>query len=331
MIISPTDNRITWQGAVSIMNNEDWSMPWRIPYDEKELFPPEALSGFAAMPAGVRITFLSTARELMIYVKATNEDGLVDLYVNGVFHNSMDLKGHGEIGFRNLPSGKKLLELWLPHFAEFRLISIGLNETATIEKYEESRPKWITYGSSITHCRAAESPSRTWPAIVARNHGLDLSCLGFAGNCHLEPMVARLIRDMPAEFISIKIGINIQTKDSMNLRTLMPYIVGFVKLIREKHRLTPFAVISPIHAPGREKTPNSAGLTLEIIREEIKTAVTLLQSQGDTNLHYVNGLQLFGPEKAHLLPDRLHPNAEGYKLLAENFSSHVAAPIFGLI
>ena len=47
------------------------------------------------------------------------------------------------------------------------------------ESYEDARPKWVTYGSSITHCRTAESPSQTWPGVAARQSGLNLTCLGY--------------------------------------------------------------------------------------------------------------------------------------------------------
>ena len=50
---------LTWQGAISIDRNDQWVMPWRIPYDERSLFPPDALRERAAMPAGIRISFYS--------------------------------------------------------------------------------------------------------------------------------------------------------------------------------------------------------------------------------------------------------------------------------
>ena len=52
------------------------------------------------------------------------------------------------------------------------------------------------------------------------------------------------------------------------------------------------------------------------------------KSHGDRHLHYFDGLQIFGPEAAHLLPDDLHPNAEGYQVLARNFLREVAVKVF---
>jgi hypothetical protein len=230
--------------------------------------------------------------------------------------------------FQGLPAEEKLVELWLPQYVQFRLNGLELASRATISPYEDSRPRWVTYGSSITHCRAAESPSLTWPAIVARKHGLNLTCLGYGGNCHLEPMVARMIRDLPADFLSIKAGINIYGSGSLNPRTFIPTIIGFVQIIREKHPETPLAVISPIFSAFRETNPNAVGFTLAAMREEVAEAVKLMSDAGDSNIHYVDGLKLFGPDLAHLLPDELHPDAEGYKIMGEKFVEHVASRFF---
>ena len=93
----------------------------------------------------------------------------------------------------------------------------------------------------------------------------------------------------------------------MNIRTFRPAVIGFVHIVREKHPDTPLVVISPIFSPPRETTPNAAESTLTQMRVEVAEAVDAMQDRGDTNLHYVDGLDLFGPDLAHLLPDDLHP------------------------
>ena len=64
------------------------------------------------------------------------------------------------------------------------------------------------------------------------------------------------------------------------------------------------------------------------MRVEVAEAVDAMQDRGDTNLHYVNGLDLFGPDLAHLPPDDLHPNAEGYKVMGQNFVDRVVQRYF---
>ena len=179
--IRPDHPNLTWQGAISFQRTDDWTMPWRIPYEDLVLFPPDALWERAAMPAGVRLCFRSDTQTIAGYVDATEESTGIDLYCDGQFHSWADLSGQESFLFEALPSGEKLIELWLPHYGEFRLRSLELSPGAAIAAYEDPRPKWVTYGSSITHCRTAERPSQTWPAIVAREQGLNLTCLGYGG------------------------------------------------------------------------------------------------------------------------------------------------------
>ena len=184
------------------------------------------------------------------------------------------------------------------------------------EPHSDAITRWITYGSSITHCRAAASPTLTWPSIVARARDYDLTCLGFGGQCHLDTLIARVIRDRDADLISLCLGINVYGSASLNSRTFGPGIVGFVKIVREKHPETPLVLLSPIFSPGREDTPNEVGFTLSQMRGEVAMAVEKLESNGDKNIHYLNGLDIFSSEHAHLLPDDLHPNTEGYGIMA---------------
>jgi hypothetical protein len=327
--LAPDDDRLVWQGAVALQRRDGWVQPWRLPYTERALFPPEELRARAAMPAGVRIAFASDTDIVAGEIVPDPEMARLDLCCDGAVYGSVDLAGKEQFTFSGLPPGRKRIELWLPQFGVFRLRSLSVAAGAAVALIEDACPRWITYGSSITQCRTAASPTGTWPAIVAHAHGLYLTCLGFGGQCHLDPMIARLIRDLPADYLSICVGINIYGAASLSTRTLGPALIGFIRTIRERHPQTPFAVVSPIYSGPRETNPNAVGLTLQAIREEVAEAVALLRAAGDGNLRYVNGLDLLGVDAAHLMPDDLHPDAEGYRLLARRFLEQVARPVFG--
>ena len=53
-----------------------------------------------------------------------------------------------------------------------------------------------------------------------------------------------------------------------------------------------------------------------------------MKDNGGSNLHCVNGLELFRDDPAHLLPDDLHTNAEGYKIMGKDFAQKVAGKSF---
>ena len=327
MQLKPDAPQLTWQGAVSLQKTEDWVMPWRTPHPEHVLFP-EPLLERSAMPAGVRISFRSNTTQVSGNIVPQNENGILDLCCDGEQIDSIDLKQKENFAFTGLADGEKLIELWLPQFGRFQLRSLEIDDGATLETFTDTRPRWITYGSSITQCRAAASPTQTWPAVVARTHGLNLTCLGYGGQCHLDAMVARMIRDLPADYISMCLGINIQGASSLGPRAFRPAIIGAVQIIREKHPDIPIALMSPICCPPREDNPNTVGFHLKGMREEVQAAAEALQAHGDTQIHYVDGLSVFGADFVHLLPDDLHPDAEGYRVMGKNFVNVVAKKIF---
>lgn len=330
--IPTTDPRLSWPGAVSLQHGDGWTLPWRIDHADQGLFA-APLAERAAMPAGVRILFSSDTTHLSGRIDSLpalepGEARLVDLCCDGEVVGSQDLGAAGTFQFEDLPPGRKRLELWLPQFGLCRVHGLTVSDGATVEPAADARPRWITYGSSITQCRTAASPTQTWPAIAARTHGLNLTCLGFGGQCHLDPMMARTIRDLPADYVSMCVGININGGATLNARTFGPGIIGFVQIVREKHPNTPLVILSPICSPPRERVPNLVGLSLAHMRVEVAVAVAALRDHGDEHVHYVDGLSILGPEEAHLLPDEVHPNAEGYRLMGERFADQVVARYF---
>jgi lysophospholipase L1-like esterase len=124
------------------------------------------------------------------------------------------------------------------------------------------------------------------------------------------------------------VGINVYGAASLGPRSFQPAIIGFVQTVRAAHPEIPFVIMSPIYSPPRESTPNAVGFTLQAMRDEVATAVATLQQAGDGHLHYVNGLDIFGTENAHLLPDDLHPDAAGYRIMGQNFTEQVVRRFF---
>jgi len=86
--------------------------------------------------------------------------------------------------------------------------------------------------------------------FAALRSGFSPLSLGFAGQCMLDPFVARTIRDLPADVISLKVGINLVNADSMTDRTFGPALHGFLDQVRDGHPDTPILLVSPIHCPS---------------------------------------------------------------------------------
>lgn len=319
-----------FHGAVSLEHRQEGIKPWRIPFRDYDLYPPDGIGGKAEICSGIRLRLSTDSGTLLLSFEPLAEDASLDCVADGRLVQTLRLAaGAAEARFTGLPPGMKELEIYLPQNTGMTISGLATDDTAVAQPLTDLRPRWVTYGSSITQCVAASSPSRTWPVIAAGEIGYHLTNLGFSGNCLMEPMIGRLIRDLPADLITLCVGVNIYGAGSSSPRMFKPLLIGLLERIREKHAETPLVVISPIYGTERETEENPLGFTLPLMRREIAETVELLRARGDRHLHYLDGLEWFGPVDGNLLTDGLHPGAEGYELLGSRFGGRLAAAIKG--
>jgi hypothetical protein len=317
-----------FHGAVSLEKTKKYVKPWRIPFDKKEFYPPNSISGQAELPAGVRIKIRSNTQSINIGIVEAAELMEMDCLIDGTLVKTAYIPARETIvSYDSLVGHMKLIEIYLSQKVSVSISGIWIDEGAEWELVDDSRLRWITYGSSITHCYYSDSPSQTWPALAAKKMDFNLTCLGYSGNCHLEPMVARMIRDLPADFISLSAGINIVGGNTLSDRTFSPALIGFIETIRDVHKDVPLVIISPIFHREREKVENQVGLSLEKVRYEIVQVVDLFKRHGDQNIYYIDGLDLFGEEYEKFMPDGLHPNGAGDKIMAVRFQQLIESHV----
>ena len=369
------DPRVRLAGIADLTSKNRGALTERLPaWARAQLIDP-AIAFVSSMPSGGRLEFVtdSTSIELeavftrLEYGGITPHTAMVDLVVDGQLVASEALADTDVIRFPDLTSvdfevlhidpsvirfegladGRKHIEIWPAQNASMMLRELRLDVGSSIEGPPSShRRRWVHYGSSISHCMEAEHPTGTWPAVVARARDLDLHSLGLAGQCHLDQFAARTIRDLPADLISLKLGINLVNADSMRERSFVPAVHGLLDMIRDGHPRTPIVVVSPIICPAAEDhpgptLPNATGafdvidrpaelmlgaLSLNRIRELLEIVVTQRQRSGDVDLHYLHGHDLFGADDVGDLPDGLHPNSAGYERMGERFAAYAFAP-----
>lgn len=254
------------------------------------------------------------------------------------------------VRFGDLADQPKDVEIWLPWNETTELVDLRADAPVSPPALS-GRPVWVHHGSSISHGSDAASPTATWPALAARLGGRELVNLGYAGSALLDQLTARTIRDTPADLVSVKIGINIVNTDSMRLRAFTSAVHGFLDTIRDGHPTTPLLVVSPVLCPLQEETPGpldfdlaamaegrlgyratgdpaevAAGrLTLSVIREALAQAVSL---RHDPDLFLLDGRELYGEADYAVLPlpDGLHPDAAGQRLIGERFAALAFGP-----
>jgi hypothetical protein len=347
----------------------------RLPAWARDQLIDPAIGFVSSMPSGGRLEFVTDSTNIELeavytrleYAGITPHTATIDLVVDGEFvasealsetdvirfpdRASMDFEmvhiDPSAVRFGGLAGGRKHVEIWLPQNASTMLRELRLDGGASIELPPSSeRRRWVHYGSSISHCMEAEHPTGTWPAVVARAADVDLYSLGLAGQCHLDQFAARTIRDLPADLISLKLGINVVNADSMRERAFVPAVHGLLDTIRDGHSEVPIVVISPIICSTAEDHPGPTlptaegtfdvierpdelmmgALSLVRIRELLEMVVRQRQRAGDEHLHYLHGHQLFGIDDVDDLHDGLHPNSVGYRRMGERFTASAFAP-----
>ncbi|MER5351880.1 GDSL-type esterase/lipase family protein [Kitasatospora sp. NPDC002551] len=360
------------RGALELERTAAGVLPRRLPAWTTEQYQDPSIYGGTVMPSGVRLVFRTDARVLEFELLTSTGQldgeprprptGMLDLTVDGALVGRQRAPlGHvvrmagpgtaqrlipGEPGtarFDGLPAGLKTIELWLPQQTPTELVALRA-DGEVLAPLPDGRPRWVHHGSSISHCLQADGPTGTWPVVAASLGGVEVVNLSQPGNAMLDPYVARTIRDMPADLISLKTGVNIVARAAFRLRTFGPAVHGFLDTIRDGHPDTPLLVISPVSCPALEARPGptsvgpdgritalgdpadpaGGALSLQMVREELARIVALRQAH-DPHLHHLDGRDLLGPAEAADLPDGLHPSAAAYRRMGERFAAHAFA------
>ncbi len=368
------------RGHVELEQTEAGLLPHRLPTWARSQSTDPQLAMVEAQPSGVRLVFRSRATRIELDTVPTKRvypgapprpDGVYDLLVDGRLAGQASVSGGktmtidmmtgsavidvgppGTVSFVGLESGLKNIEIWLPHDETTELVSLR-TDAPVEDPAPTGRRTWLHHGSSISHGSNATSPTGTWPAVSAGIGGVELHNLGLGGSALLDPFVARVLRDTPADLISVKIGINLVNTDLMRLRALGPAVHGYLDTIREGHPDTPLLVVSPILCPIHEDTPGPAApdltavaegrltfvatgdpaevavgkLTLNSVRAELARIIEQRCAE-DQRLYYLDGRSLYGAADAQEfpLPDGLHPNASTHRLIGERFAALAFAP-----
>lgn len=334
------------RGALALERRTTGIMPRRLPAWTREQYPDAVMDFTTTTPSGVRLAFRTEATVLELGLRTLTRPqgepvlaGRVDLRLDGRTAAHADVPaGGGSVEFAGLPGRLKEAELWLPQRTPCELVALRANATVR-PPAPHARRRWVHYGSSISQCLEADSPTGTWPVVAATRAGVEVVNLGFAGNAMLDPFVARTIRDLDADLISLKVGANIAARGEFTPRTFGPAVDGFLDTIREGHPRAPLLVISPIIRPEIEGVPDPdpgdgfpvpgidvppAELTMPRLRRTLAEVVRRRAGR-DRHLRFLDGRELFGAADVVDLPDGTHPNAAGYRRIGERFAAKAFA------
>lgn len=338
-------------GALGVVRTDRGVSPRRLPTWTDARVTDLFLEFDVAATAGVRLAFRTSSSTIALTLRCNalrvNDQDfgvVVDLLVEGEHVARRDVPGTGLVHLREgaaaaggsrwtssttdaapsvltfdgLGERHKQVEIWLPQGATCEVLALETSEPIE-PPAEDNRPVWIHHGSSISHCTEALGPIDTWPGRAALSAGRSLIDLGFAGQAVVDQFVARVIRDTPADFISVKLGINVVGGRLMRERTFRSAVDGFLDTIRDGHPETPILVISAIACADFETDVADGELSLARSREILAEIVERRRGEHEST-EYLDGRELLGPDEIADLPDGVHPSPAGYLRMADRFT-----------
>jgi lysophospholipase L1-like esterase len=267
----------------------------------------------ATVPAGVRLEFAGDASEVEIaYVARANEGWQRPAFESWSPTEPLSTADVTEgTGTVRLACARRTI-VYLPERMRPRITSIeaigGPIAPAT------PAPRWLCYGDSIAEGWNASMPSRAWPAVVAREHDLDVVNMGYAGAARGELALAEQIAELPADVISVTYGTNCWSRVPFTTGLMRETLHAFLDVVRTGHPETPIVVQSMLLRPEAEHQANGVGATHAELRAAMEDVVLSRIDHGDKRLRLIEGLPIID---ASMLDDGVHPDDTGHRAVAD--------------
>lgn len=241
----------------------------------------------------------------------------IDLFVDGAYVRTAPVaSGLVSLSFENPSHAPAEVCVYLPSLSS---VAVGnLSTNGTIEPAPE-RGYLLALGDSITQGYVVGKPGMSWPARVARACGLDLVNQAIAGH-HFDRATLRgmrPLRENPPALIVVAYGTN-DWAHAESKREITANMAKYLERVANHFPDTPVYVVSPVWRAD-EAEPRRCGRSLAWVRSH------LCDECARYGLRYVDGAPLVPSETGLFADGRLHPNAEGARLMAEGVLAELGA------
>ena len=200
-----------------------------------------------------------------------------------------------------------------PLYDQVRTLYLGVQKDAVIKPprpYRISKPV-IFYGSSITQGGCASRPGNSYEAILSRRLDFDYLNFGFSGSALGEEAMARYLAGLKMSAFVLDYDYNAPSPEHLEQTHW-----NFYQIIRQMHHDIPILISTkPDHAiwPNRIMRDH---ICREIIRKTYEHAV----SEGDTNVYWIEGKDIFRSHGGReCTVDGTHPTDFGFYCMADAF------------
>ena len=198
--------------------------------------------------------------------------------------------------------------LLFPLYDNVVSLKIGIKKGSKILKSKprvnEDKPI-VFYGSSVTHGCAASRPGMDYSNIISTKLNVNITNLGFSGNCKGEQTMATYIASLPLSMLVMGYDYNANTVDDLKNTHL-----SFYKKFRENKVDVPIIFLT---APTGRNIDKDRAKDYELRREVINQTYQYALEHGDKNVYFLSGEELIKEDENYSMTvDGVHPTDAGF-------------------
>ncbi len=196
-----------------------------------------------------------------------------------------------------------------PLYDNVQAVYVGLKKDAALlaaPAYANAKPA-VFYGSSITQGGCASRPGNSYQAILSRRLQMDHINLGFSGSGRAEQVICDYIAGLDMSIFVCDYDHNAPTYEHLEATHM-----NLLRTVRAAQPTLPILVVSaPDILLG---DPAFWHPRRDLIRKNVET----LQAEGDANILFLDGADLFAGEGwDSCTVDGCHPNDLGFMRMAQ--------------
>ena len=212
-----------------------------------------------------------------------------------------------------------------PLYRGVQTVLIGFDADAVVEApaARAIEAPVVVYGTSITQGGCCSRPGMVYTNILSRRLNVPFVNLGFSGSGRSEPEVAYEVRRIKASLF-----IHDAEANAVNLETMQQNYPAFIRIYREANPDTPYLVVSKAPYAKELLQPTYYDLRIKMKAFQ-KNLVEKLQAEGDHNIWFLDGEDLYPDFFEENTVDGVHATDLGFWMMAENLEP-VVKKLLGL-
>lgn len=210
-------------------------------------------------------------------------------------------------------------ELVLPYGDSVEFLGLRVGRPARFEPPPPRTPRrYVAYGDSITQGFTASDVGQSYAFRLAQKKNWQVLNMGFGGRAST-PADGRVVAALQADVITVLIGAN-DWQAGVPPERCGANVNAFLANLRAVQPQVPVYVLTPLWVAASWQ-PRARVADLESYRQVLREVV---YARHDPDLHLIEGPDLIAHDLALFDPVVVHPNDQGFAMMAERLAARVA-------